>query len=45
MAPVGRVIGGLVAVCACSAPAADAFFTGVALPSSRAGGEAPEGRR
>lgn len=42
MAPVGRVIGGLVAACACFAPAADAFFTGVALPPSRAGGETPK---
>lgn len=39
MAPVGRVIGGLVAACACLAPATDAFFAGVALPSSRAAGE------
>ncbi|CAM9565853.1 unnamed protein product [Ectocarpus sp. 4 AP-2014] len=37
MAPVGRMVGGLVVVCACLAPATDAFFTGVALPSSRAG--------
>eukprot|EP00904_Undaria_pinnatifida_P002439 jgi/Undpi1/12196/HiC_scaffold_5.g01872.m1 len=38
MVPTGRVLSGLVVVCACLAQPADAFFTGAGLPvASRAG--------